>query len=53
MQKTGEGFVGQGNKCKELRAGMGLACFGSGNETRVSESEMRSERLAGARSRTL
>lgn len=36
MQRTRAGFVGQGNKCKELMAGMGFACFRSRKETRVS-----------------
>lgn len=41
MQRTGASFVGQGNKCEELRAGMGLVCFWSRKEIRVSEDEMR------------
>lgn len=41
MQRTGAGFVGEGNRCKEFRAEMGLACFRSRKETRVSESEMK------------
>lgn len=53
MQRTRAGFVGEGNRCKEFRAEMGLACFRSRKETRVSESEMRSERQAEARSWTL
>lgn len=44
--------VGQGNKCKELTAGLDW-WFRSRKETRVIEGEIRSEKQAGARSKTL